>query len=172
MLTFARIDTPIGTLTLVAREELLTAVVFPEAEPPPGRLGKLEPIASRFHRYFAGELDALWDLALDVGGTPLQKRVWAALRAMRPGETRSYQALAREVGAERAVRAVASANARNPVPIVVPCHRIVRADGSLGGYAGGLARKRWLLAHEGAQVAKARAAWLTMEPSPASTVCS
>ena len=101
--------------------------------------------------YFGGELRALEALAVDVAGTTLQKRVWGALREIPIGETRSYAAVAASVGAPRAARAIGSANAQNPVSLVVPCHRVIAVSGALTGYAGGEERKRWLLAHEGAR---------------------
>jgi methylated-DNA-[protein]-cysteine S-methyltransferase len=99
-------------------------------------------------RYLAGNLSALDAIATDPGGTEFQRRVWTALRAIPAGTTRSYAAVARAVGAPRAVRAVGAANATNPVSIVIPCHRVIGHDGELRGYAGGVDRKRWLLSHE------------------------
>ena len=89
-------------------------------------------------------------IPVDPGGTPFQARVWRALRRIPAGTTRSYGQIARKLGQPTALRAVGHANGRNPISIVVPCHRLVGADGSLTGYGGGLARKRWLLEHEGA----------------------
>ena len=103
----------------------------------------------RLRRYFDGELDALDDIAVDPAGTPFQLRVWTALRDVRAGTTTSYSALARHIGTPNAVRAVGAANGANPIPIIIPCHRVIGADGRLVGYGGGLDRKRWLLAHEG-----------------------
>jgi methylated-DNA-[protein]-cysteine S-methyltransferase len=100
--------------------------------------------------YLAGRLDALDGLPVDAGGTPFQALVWAALRTIPPGQTWSYKALAERIGRPAAVRAVGLANGANPVGIVVPCHRVIGAGGSLTGYGGGLPRKRWLLEHEGA----------------------
>jgi methylated-DNA-[protein]-cysteine S-methyltransferase len=94
-------------------------------------------------------------LPLDLRGTAFQRTVWAALRAIPPGDTVTYAELARRVGRPGAARAVGSAVARNPVSIVVPCHRVVGSDGSLTGYAGGVERKRWLLAHERKAVGRA-----------------
>ena len=105
-------------------------------------------LSARVRAYFAGDLGALAALPVDGGGTAFQQRVWAALREIPAGETRSYSALAARLGMPRASRAVGFANGRNPIAIAVPCHRVVGADGSLGGYAGGIERKRWLLAHE------------------------
>ncbi len=100
--------------------------------------------------YFAGEVSAIDALAVDPGGTEFQQEVWARLRHIPAGRTASYAEIARRIGRPQAVRAVGMANARNPVSIVIPCHRVIAADGSLHGYGGGLDRKRWLLAHEGA----------------------
>jgi methylated-DNA-[protein]-cysteine S-methyltransferase len=109
--------------------------------------------ADAVERYVAGDLDALADVAVDVTGTPFQQQVWEALRAIPAGSTASYAEIAAAVGTPGAVRAVGSANGANPVWLIVPCHRVVRSDGSLGGYGGGLERKAWLLAHEGARTA-------------------
>ncbi|HEX4902035.1 MAG TPA: methylated-DNA--[protein]-cysteine S-methyltransferase [Acidimicrobiales bacterium] len=104
--------------------------------------------AEAVRRYVDGDVHALDDLDVDVAGTPFQQRVWAALRGIPAGTTWSYRELAAAVGAPGAVRAVGTANGANPVWLAVPCHRVVRADGSLGGYGGGVERKEWLLAHE------------------------
>lgn len=109
-----------------------------------------EPVRCALTRYFAGVLDALDALAVDPVGTPFQREVWSALRRIPPGTTWSYGALAATIGRPRAVRAVGMANGANPIGVVVPCHRVIGADRSLTGYGGGLARKRWLLTHEGA----------------------
>ncbi|MGH7780363.1 MAG: methylated-DNA--[protein]-cysteine S-methyltransferase [Candidatus Binataceae bacterium] len=103
--------------------------------------------------YFAGNLSALDDLEVETGGTAFQREVWAALRKIPAGQTRTYGELAAQINRSKAVRAVGLANGANPVAIVVPCHRVIGADGSLTGYGGGLPRKRWLLAHEGAELA-------------------
>jgi methylated-DNA-[protein]-cysteine S-methyltransferase len=92
-------------------------------------------------------------LEIDTDGTPFQEKVWSRLRKIPAGATLSYAQLARAVGKPSAVRAVAGANARNPVSVVVPCHRVIASDGKLAGYGGGIPRKRWLLAHEGAILA-------------------
>ncbi|ACG72266.1 methylated-DNA/protein-cysteine methyltransferase [Anaeromyxobacter sp. K] len=105
-------------------------------------------LASRARAWFAGDLGALDGLPLDPGGTPFQRQVWDELRRIPAGETRSYGALAAALGRPGAARAVGLANGRNPIAIAIPCHRVIGADGSLTGYAGGLDRKRWLLAHE------------------------
>jgi len=113
-----------------------------------GPTDAVERFARRLDAYFAGDLAAFEGVALDAGGTTFQRRVWDALLAIEPARTRSYGAVARAIGAPRAVRAVGAANGANPVAIVVPCHRVVASDGELHGYAGGLERKAWLLAHE------------------------
>ncbi|MGZ5430708.1 MAG: methylated-DNA--[protein]-cysteine S-methyltransferase, partial [Thermoanaerobaculia bacterium] len=104
-------------------------------------------------RYLDGDLCALDVLEIDTDGTPFQEKVWSRLRKIPAGATLSYAQLARAVGKSSAVRAVAGANARNPVSVVVPCHRVIASDGKLAGYGGGIPRKRWLLAHEGAILA-------------------
>ncbi len=103
--------------------------------------------------YFAGAFAALAGLAVDAGGSPFQRRVWQALRSIPPGCTTSYGALAASLGQPGASRAVGLANGANPVAIVVPCHRVIGANSSLTGFGGGLPRKRWLLQHEGVQLA-------------------
>jgi len=99
--------------------------------------------------YFAGTRTT-FDIPLDAPGTAFQRRVWDALRAIPYGTTLSYGELARRLGDVRATRAVGAANGKNPIPIIVPCHRVVGANGALTGFGGGLDRKRWLLEHEGA----------------------
>ena len=107
-------------------------------------------VASALSAYFAGDLQALDSLEVVEGGTAFQRQVWAALRRIPAGAAWSYADLARKVGRPAAVRAVGQANGANPVSLVQPCHRVVASGGGLGGYAGGLERKSWLLAHEGA----------------------
>jgi methylated-DNA-[protein]-cysteine S-methyltransferase len=104
---------------------------------------------SALRAYFAGDLRALDTLAIDPMGTPFQLRVWTALRSVPAGHTASYADIAKAIGAPSSTRAVGAANGANPIAIVVPCHRIIGASGSLVGYGGGLERKRWLLEHEG-----------------------
>jgi methylated-DNA-[protein]-cysteine S-methyltransferase len=100
--------------------------------------------------YFDGELDRLGSIRWRVAGTLFQRQVWTALPKIPPGTTMSYGALAASLGSPRAMRAVGHANGANPISVVVPCHRLIGANGSLVKYGGGLMRKRWLLAHEGA----------------------
>ncbi|RIK91560.1 MAG: cysteine methyltransferase, partial [Proteobacteria bacterium] len=106
------------------------------------------PVAAALAAYFAGDLGALGALAIRPGGTDFQRRVWDALRRIPAGATTSYGALAERIGRPGACRAVGLANGANPIALVVPCHRVIGADGSLTGYAGGAPRKRWLLDHE------------------------
>lgn len=105
-------------------------------------------LTASFRAYFAGDLTALDRVPVAAAGTEFQRAVWMALREIPLGQTVSYGALARRIGKPSAVRAVGLANGSNPIAVVVPCHRVIGTDGSLTGYAGGLDRKRWLLAHE------------------------
>jgi methylated-DNA-[protein]-cysteine S-methyltransferase len=107
-----------------------------------------ESIRGPLERYFAGELDAVASIPVATGGTTFQREVWSALRGIPVGETLSYGALAASIGRPSAVRAVGHANGANPIGVVVPCHRVIGANASLTGYAGGIERKRWLLTHE------------------------
>ena len=160
-----KIDTPIGTLTVAARADRVCLLHFDASERSaraalarwyPGEPVRLSPdpggAAATLRRYFAGELDALDTIDVEMNGTDFQKRVWSALRGVRAGQTASYSALARRIGVAHAVRAVGAANGANPVAIIVPCHRIIGANGTLTGYGGGLRRKEWLLRHEGARL--------------------
>ncbi|MFO0757914.1 MAG: methylated-DNA--[protein]-cysteine S-methyltransferase [Byssovorax sp.] len=165
-LLLGHLATPLGALSVIHRDGTLVAAFFdapplaftrrfPGALPPEGPVP--EAIARAFEAYFKGDLGALTTLPLDAGGTPFQARVWAELRAIPAGETRSYAALAQALGAPGSSRAVGAANAENPLAIVIPCHRVIRSDGDLAGYAWGLDRKRRLLAHEGALPERQRA---------------
>lgn len=114
------------------------------------------PVAAALDAYFAGDVTAIDAMAVATNGTPFQRQVWAGLRRIPAGETRSYGQLAAMIGAPpTAVRAVGLANGANPIGVVVPCHRVIGADGTLTGYAGGLARKHWLLTHEGVRLPEA-----------------
>lgn len=108
---------------------------------------ELVPAVTQLKQYFEGEL-AHFDLKLNPQGTDFQKRVWSALCDIPYGKTKSYYQLSEELGDIKAIRAVAAANGKNPLWIVIPCHRVIGSDGSLTGYAGGLWRKKWLLEHE------------------------
>ena len=154
------LDSPIGVLTLVASPAGLTHVLFEGEEPVdvglPADLPEadddptLEQAAAELGEYFAGERRH-FDVPLDLRGTDFQLDAWRALADVPYGETRSYGEQAEAIGRPGAFRAVGAANGRNPVPVVLPCHRIIGADGSLTGFGGGLDTKRRLLAHEQAQ---------------------
>jgi methylated-DNA-[protein]-cysteine S-methyltransferase len=105
-------------------------------------------LSSRLADYFAGDGRAFDGVATDPGGTAFQQKVWVALRKLQFGQRISYGELARQIGSPKAVRAVGAANGANPVALIVPCHRVIGANGRLVGYASGVDRKRWLLAHE------------------------
>jgi methylated-DNA-[protein]-cysteine S-methyltransferase len=160
-----RVETPIGPLTLVASDAGLRAVLFEGQRAPAatadGARATLDEAARQLGEWFAGARTA-FDLPLDLdGATPFQRRAWLALAEVPYGTTRSYGEQARALGAPRAARAVGAANGRNPLPVVLPCHRLVGADGSLTGFGGGLDVKRALLAHEAATAARAGAAGTT-----------
>ncbi|MDB5554926.1 MAG: methylated-DNA/protein-cysteine methyltransferase [Rhizobium sp.] len=108
----------------------------------------LDEITSAIRAYFDGDLAALDTVEVDGGGTDFQRQAWEALRAIPPGETRTYGQMAAAVGRPNAARAIGMANALNPISLVVPCHRLVGSNGALTGYGGGIERKRWLLDHE------------------------
>ena len=105
--------------------------------------------AALLQAYFAGDLTGIDSIPVESRGTPFQREVWVALRTIPAGSTRSYSAIAAQIGKPKAVRAVGLANGANPISIVLPCHRVIGADRSLTGYGGGMERKRWLLRHEG-----------------------
>ncbi|MFZ0491112.1 MAG: methylated-DNA--[protein]-cysteine S-methyltransferase [Salegentibacter sp.] len=107
----------------------------------------LQPAVHQLSAYFGGNLKE-FDLKLNPAGTDFQKKVWAALLNIPYGTTTSYLELSKKLGDVKAIRAVAAANGKNPLWVIVPCHRVIGSDGSLTGYAGGLARKKWLLEHE------------------------
>jgi methylated-DNA-[protein]-cysteine S-methyltransferase len=145
------VDTPIGPLGLVASDEGLRNVRFHARRlGHEGRSPVLEATAAQLTAYFAGELTR-FDLPLDLGGTGFQQRCWLALATIPYGQTVSYGEQARRLGlGPAAARAVGAANGQNPLPLVLPCHRVIGADGSLTGFGGGLRVKRFLLEHEGA----------------------
>ncbi|TMB38023.1 MAG: MGMT family protein [Deltaproteobacteria bacterium] len=132
LLALSRLDSPVGRLVFAADDSLLRALEFYESE---------EQLRAKVERSLPG------------AGTPFQRKVWKALRTIQPGRTTSYRALAEQIGCPGAFRAVGAANGQNPISLVVPCHRVIAADGTLCGYGGGLWRKEWLLRHEGALLA-------------------
>ena len=115
-------------------------------------------VRSAVEAYFSGDAGALDSIEVKTNGTDFQKAVWAALRAIPHGETRTYGQLAAAIGSPKAVRAAGLANGQNPIAIIVPCHRVIGANGTLTGYAGGLERKKWLLEHERSGPVRASAA--------------
>ena len=151
-LLYDEMESPLGMLVMVWDDEGLCALGYGECEArPTARRHDLGEYRTCLQAYFAGELGALDAIRVSLRGTPFQKRVWNALRSIPAGKTASYLEIAAKISPPSVARAVGQANARNPVAIVVPCHRVVGADGSLTGYAGGVERKRWLLTHEGAR---------------------
>jgi methylated-DNA-[protein]-cysteine S-methyltransferase len=141
-------STPLGELHLSADDDgLLTELHLGAPEALPRLDEPFTAVREQLDAYFAGELSE-FDLPLAPHGTPFQRRVWDELARIPFGETTSYSELARRLGDPKLVRAVGLANGRNPIAIVIPCHRVIGADGSLVGYGGGLDRKRWLLDHE------------------------
>lgn len=164
-ISFGRVKSPIGDIVLACKGDALCALEFIEAEKRMvawlrRRFGEIERVdaadpggvCTRIGNYLQGDLDALDDIVVDGGGTDFQRKVWKGLRQIAAGKVVSYQGLAQRLGMPTSVRAVARANALNPISIVVPCHRVIGSDGSLTGYGGGLPRKCWLLEHEGVVV--------------------
>ncbi len=144
--------TPIGVLRIDCDADSLLAIRFPN-DSDDGTIVAGETVASlavvnQLRRYFDGQLQA-FDLPIALVGTPSQRAAWTALASIPFGTTVSYAELAHRLGVPKAVRAVGSANGRNPIPIVLPCHPVIGSDGTLHGFRGGLSCKSWLLAHEG-----------------------
>lgn len=153
----------IGSLVMVMDSMALCALEFDAGEERMKQLlsrrfgsfvlhGEGDPlrVGEKIEAYLAGDLHVLDEIKVNPGGTEFQQRVWSALRDIPAGTTRTYAQLAASIGRPSAYRAVGHANGRNPVSIVIPCHRLIGSDSTLTGYAGGLERKRWLLHHEGA----------------------
>lgn len=156
MVRYTIAPTPIGDLILTSDGDALTSLNFIEGgrgehRPHPDWLHDDAPfrqVTSELAAYFAGELQ-VFTVPVAPHGTPFQQRVWERLQTIPFGVTTTYGALATTLGDHNAMRAVGLANGRNPISIIIPCHRVIGADGTLTGYGGGLHRKRWLLAHEG-----------------------
>jgi methylated-DNA-[protein]-cysteine S-methyltransferase len=150
MIQYRAVDSPIGLLTLAGRGSVLTNLRMVDQAYEPSRAdwspdpGAFGAAVDQLDAYFAGELTD-FDVELDLQGTEFQRRVWKALLTIPFGETRSYGEIAEQIGAPGAARAVGLANGHNPIAIVVPCHRVIGANGSLTGFGGGLDRKRTLL---------------------------
>lgn len=155
------LDTPVGPVTVVEDDTaVLAAGFYPNASPLVERMigidasdlrrGANGPGAKALRAYFSGEVDVFDGVAVQQPGSPFRQRVWTQMRKIRAGETMSYSDLARKAGSDRAVRAAATCCAINLIAPIVPCHRVVRNDGTLGGYGYGLPVKQWLLEHEAA----------------------
>lgn len=162
----AEIASPIGDIVFACLERAVVALRFRDGDGEiAGLIGRrfqqwergsgpnAAEAAGRLRDYFSGDLHALDGLPVDTGGTPFQRAVWGQLRRIPAGRTASYREIAAAIGAPAATRAVGAANGANPIGIIIPCHRVIGADGTLTGYGGGLDRKRWLLEHEGAMFA-------------------
>ena len=163
-LDYHTMESPIGPIHIAAHLKKLIAVDFGRDQDrflplltrrfgsEPDLVPKDDPAGARsaLARYFDGDLAAIHSMPTDTGGTTFQQSVWSALRHIPPGKTLTYGALAAALGDANASRAVGLANGRNPISIVIPCHRVIGKNGKLTGYAGGVERKRWLLEHEGA----------------------
>lgn len=161
MIELREVLTPAGEVRIATRGEKLMGLAFLDGWPMVERhlarwfsddevrlLHGPNEVARHLDAYMAGELDALAGIPLEIGGTRFQRRIWRAIRAVPAGETETYAELALAAEAPNAVRAAGSACGANPASLVIPCHRIVRADGDLGNYGGGIERKQWLLGHE------------------------
>lgn len=166
----AELETPLGLLYITFDSNFVYRVDF-EGETPrvvsqaPTRQALPPELRDRLNAYMEGDCAALDSIAVETGGTAFQREVWSALRRIPAGSTISYGELAARIGRPRAVRAVGLANGANPVPLIVPCHRVIGANGALTGYGGGVWRKRWLLEHEAASVGGGHAASLFAETS-------
>ena len=156
MLSYKEMESPVGKLKLVANVNALVAILWERERPNRIKLAMLkcdpqQPILVETERqlqeYFAGTRNE-FHLPLEPAGTEFQKKVWRALREIPFGQTRSYLELAKSIGSAKAVRAVGAANGKNPLSIIVPCHRVIGANGTLTGFAGGIEVKAKLLAHE------------------------
>ncbi len=147
-------ETPLGTMEIMASTQGITQVIFSGSLKSKICSSQLTDYCKlQILQYFSGKLTK-FKLPLDLRGTPFQKNVWANLRQISFGDVISYTELASKVKNRHAVRAVGTANGRNPISLIVPCHRVIAKNGSLAGYAGGIARKHWLLKHEGFDIDK------------------
>jgi methylated-DNA-[protein]-cysteine S-methyltransferase len=154
-----QIPSPIGDIILVFEAATLRALDFQDYEERTHHFLRLHygkitlspgqtPMAKEIEAYFEGDIAALSRIPTKTGGTEFQRKVWQALTKIKPGKTKTYSEIAGEIGHPKAIRAVGAANGANPISLVIPCHRVIGADGTLTGYGGGLHRKKWLLAHE------------------------
>ncbi|WP_421804565.1 methylated-DNA--[protein]-cysteine S-methyltransferase [Flagellimonas sp.] len=144
----AYVQTPIGIAELIGDKNGLASITVLESKKPKGTIPTvLKDAVEQLEEYFEGNR-TVFELQLNPSGTDFQKKVWEALLQIPFGKTISYLELSKQLGDVKAIRAVASANGKNPLWIVVPCHRVIGTNGDLTGYAGGLHRKKWLLEHE------------------------
>ena len=159
-LVYMYMDSPVGALKLVAHDQALVAVMWDNEDHKRVRLAELTEnlqhpmllkVKQQLEQYFAGQLQQ-FNLPLDFQGTDFQQQVWRALLTIPYGETRSYKDIALQIGNEKAVRAVGAANGRNPISIIVPCHRVIGSGGALVGFAGGVDKKQILLSLEQGQI--------------------
>lgn len=163
------VETPIGPMLLMVKGDMLIGLEFDDQPdrymkdirrrfPDHAMREKVNPggFSDRVRAYYKGDLQAIDGLPARGDGTPFQERVWAELRRIKVGTTISYGELAMRLGDRNAMRAVGLANGRNPISVVVPCHRVIGADGTLTGYGGGVPRKNWLLNHEGVPIRNGR----------------
>lgn len=148
------LDTPLGSMTAIANDEALLLLEFtdqeqkrPNAPIITGRNEIIQSIEEELNAYFAGQLNT-FTTPISPIGSPFQHRVWQVLREIPFGQTLSYRQQAERMGQAKAYRAVANANGANPLAIIIPCHRVINSNGQLGGYAGGIERKQWLIHHE------------------------
>lgn len=140
-------QSPIGILEIIATEQHVNSILFVEKQGKQNKNPVTQKVVQQLNQYFDGKLKQ-FDLPLGAEGTEFQKNVWKALCSVKYGKTASYRDIANKIANPKAVRAVGAANGRNPLTIVVPCHRIIGSDGSLTGYAYGVDKKKWLLQHE------------------------
>jgi methylated-DNA-[protein]-cysteine S-methyltransferase len=148
--TLIHIDSPVGQLAAEFSHQGFISLKFSEMNEPSEMVYDgpvIKTVRSALSAYFAGDRSA-FSVCFDLAGTAFQKMVWQQVLKIPFGETRTYAQIAAAIGKPSAIRAVASANAQNPLMIIVPCHRVIGSDGKLTGYAGGLERKAWLLRHE------------------------
>lgn len=154
MMDFCFYDSPLGIMKITANGESVTGLDFVKSQ---GRktivapaLPVLQNCIQQLDDYFSGQRK-VFDISVKLNGTPFQQRVWRALQKIPHGHTCSYADLAKKIGSPKSCRAVGGANHKNKIAIIIPCHRVIGADGSLTGYAGGLKKKSWLLQHEKSQ---------------------
>jgi len=146
-----RMESPVGPLTLTEENGAITELLFGDCEPEGERTALMDEAVCQLTEYFSG-VRRVFDLPLHPSGTEFQRRVWDALQDIPYGETRSYGEIARAVNSPKAFRAVGMANHNNPISVIIPCHRVIGADGALTGYGGGMEKKEFLLRLEGANI--------------------